>query len=149
MNVDSYIDSMAVSREVFERIKAREDFSATPYKDNRGVWTIGYGFALTGGITKKEASILLAMRIQRLKHRLPMVLNAWHELTPTRQGVLISMAYNLGIRGLLGFKLMHLAIEHDDFEMAACQMLDSLWAVQIGDEPGQRAYELAVLMQNG
>ncbi|MBU0960225.1 MAG: glycoside hydrolase family protein [Proteobacteria bacterium] len=135
--------------EVVSRTKIREGFSSTPYKDNRGVWTIGYGFALTGGITKEEASVLLEMRIRRIQHRMPMVVPYWHDLSPVRQGVLISMAYNLGIRGMLGFDDMHTAASHKDFVTAACAMLDSLWAVQVGDEPGQRAYELAVLMQNG
>lgn len=151
--IETYTEAMQkyypVIREVVDRTKIREGFSAVPYKDSRGVWTIGYGFALTGGITKAEASLLLEMRISRLAHRLPMVIDCWHNLSPARQGVLISMAYNLGVRGMLGFTDMHTAIQHNDFETAACAMLDSLWASQVGDEPGQRAYELAVLMQNG
>lgn len=148
-NLQVMTKSNNILMDVVGRIKSREGFSAVPYKDNRGVWTIGYGFALTGGITKAEASALLEMRVRRLWHRLPMVLPYWHRLSPTRQGVLASMAYNLGVRGMLKFKNMHTALAHDDYETAACEMLDSLWAVQVGDEPGQRAHSLAVLMQNG
>lgn len=49
----------------------------------------------------------------------------WHTLTPLRQEVLISMAYNAGRTGLRLFRRMHAALLSGDYKEAAVQMLDS------------------------
>lgn len=49
----------------------------------------------------------------------------WNTLTPLRQEVLVSMAYNLGRTGLRKFRRMHSALVVGDFDEAAKQMLDS------------------------
>lgn len=146
--VDSQI-AVAGGHELILQLKQQEGYECKPYRDTNKVWTFGYGFNIQNGITEPEAAILLEFRVAKLMHRLPMVMRSYKKLSPVRQNVIINMAYNLGVSGMLGFHDMHLAIDHDDFEMAACAMLDSLWAVQVGDEPGQRAYELAEMMQAG
>ncbi len=60
-----------------------------------------------------------------------------------RAEVLIDMAYNLGVGGLLGFKRALAAVEAGDFPAAAAHMMDSRWAAQVG----RRAVELAGLMR--
>ena len=66
-------------------------------------------------------------------------------LSPARQLVLINMAYNLGVEGLYEFKDMWAAIEAGNFDLAAAEMLDSLWAEQVGD----RDLDLAKTMREG
>lgn len=55
------------------------------------------------------------------------------------------MAYNLGISGLLKFKKMLKTLEEENYPKAAKEMLDSLWAIQVG----KRADHLAYLMRHG
>jgi len=62
-----------------------------------------------------------------------------------RQAVLVDMAFNLGRAGLASFQKMRAALALGDFERAAAEMLDSLWARQVG----RRARELAEMMQTG
>lgn len=52
-------------------------------------------------------------------------------VTGDRRTVLISMAYNLGVTGLLKFKKMILAITQEDWVEAKKQALDSRWAKQV------------------
>lgn len=148
MNLDSGT-VVAGGSELISQLKKQEGYREKPYRDIKKIWTFGYGFNIENGITEPEAAMLLEFRVAKLMHRLPMVMPDYKKLTPARQNVIINMAYNLGVRGMLGFGDMHTAIKYDDYEMAACAMLDSLWAVQVGDEPGQRAYELAVMMREG
>jgi len=152
MNVDSNAEvagSYEQLKDVVYQLKLDEGFREKPYKDIRGIWTIGYGFALTGGITEREASMILEERVRKLRWRLQHVFSFWKELSFARQDVLINMAYNLGIRGLKAFVGMRKALENKDYNLAADEMLDSVWAIQVGDEPGQRAYKLAQMMREG
>jgi lysozyme len=55
------------------------------------------------------------------------------------------MCFNLGLQGLLGFKDMMLAIEAEDYDRAANEMLESKWATQVGE----RAICLAGIMRHG
>ncbi len=123
-----------------------EGLRLKPYKDIAGKSTIGVGRNLDdAGISPDEALILLENDIARtsaaLRERLP-----WFgSLDKVRQNVLINMAFNMGIHGLLGFKLMLGAVQAGNYEAASREMLESAWAVQVGN----RAVELSHLMKNG
>jgi lysozyme len=55
------------------------------------------------------------------------------------------MLFNMNSQKLLQFRKMWTAIEAEDFERAAAEMLDSRWAEQVG----QRAVDLAEIMRAG
>ncbi len=132
--------------DAISQLKHHEGFRSKPYRDSLGIWTIGYGLNLENGITEREASLILEERVRKLQIRLPMVIKFWHNISPTRQDVLINMAYNLGISGLLKFKKMLKALENKDYKKAGKEMLNSRWAIQVGDGVGQRAFSLAAIM---
>ena len=71
--------------------------------------------------------------------------NADADRACARAEVLINMAFNLGITGLLKFRRALDAVRVDDYEAAATHMLDSRWASQVG----RRAVELARQMRTG
>jgi lysozyme len=58
---------------------------------------------------------------------------------------LVDMGFNLGIPRLMKFKKMWEAIERQDFEWAAAEMLNSRWAKQVG----KRADNLSKTMEHG
>jgi lysozyme len=62
-----------------------------------------------------------------------------------RQAVLLNMAFNLGVGGLLGFKRALGAMRIEDYARAGTEMLDSTWARQVKG----RAAELARQMMLG
>ena len=64
---------------------------------------------------------------------------------PARYAVLVNMAFNLGIRGLLGFKTTLEHVRCGNYPQAAAAMLDSKWAGQVKG----RAKELAKQMEAG
>ena len=130
-------------------IKRHEGFRETPYRDSKGILTIGHGINLENGITERESSLILEERVRKIRIRLPFIFPFWKKLSHARQDVLIEMAYNLGNSGLLKFKKMIKAMGQEDYESAADEMLDSVWAYQVGDDVGQRAYTLSVIMRAG
>jgi lysozyme len=124
---------------LIERIEKNEGFRPKPYQCSEGVWTFGHGLTY---ITESESRYILKKRVSELRHALKHSLSG---LTPNRQNVIIEMAYNLGVRGLFGFKYMWSAIYQRDYERAAQEMLNSKWAVQVG----KRAERLAEEMRRG
>ncbi|MBU2839166.1 glycoside hydrolase family protein [Acidithiobacillus thiooxidans] len=94
--------------------------------------TIGYGRDLmTEGILKEEAMVLLRHDIDRAWREVTSHL-PWAEsqLSVIRFAVLVNMAFNMGLQGLLGFTQMLSALQAGNYEQAAKAMLDSLWYQQ-------------------
>ncbi|AJQ94264.1 glycoside hydrolase family protein [Gynuella sunshinyii] len=100
---------------------------------------------LDKGITVAEAQTLLDHDIDDTCQRLNSELPVYLVLDQCRRRVLINMAFNLGVNGLLKFKNMLAALANRDFSRAAVEMLDSKWARQVG----KRAEELAREMETG
>ena len=127
-----------------ERIKKHEGFRGQPYKDTTGHTTIGYGRNLDDNpLTEEEAEVLLLNDLQRTHERLLRRLPVYAELDSTRQGVLLEMAFQLGVNGLLRFSKMLRAIEYARWEEAAWELMDSKYAQQVPE----RAARLAFLMR--
>lgn len=119
--------------------KHHEGFRSKIYVDTTGNRTIGYGINLEQGITEPEAAVILTMRLTPLAGLWEGIPN----LSPERKVVLVDMAYNLGVSKLMEFQKMFDAIQNENYEDAALEMLDSEWARQTGT----RATEDAEIMR--
>ncbi len=136
-----------VVRNIREQLEADEEVVLHEYKDHLGYSTLGCGRLIDsrkgGGITQEEAMYLLDNDISKRKaqvfSRLPWAL----QLSQARQGVLLNMAFQMGINGLLGFKNTLERIKEGNYNAAAAGMLASKWAQQTPE----RAARLAKQMQ--
>ena len=129
-----------------QRIARHEGLRLTPYRCTAGKLTIGVGRNLEDrGISNTEALYLLKNDIDHYTGQVLANLPWASSLDQTRFEVLVEMAFNLGIAGLLGFKQTLAAIKAGHYDQAAIQMLDSRWAKQVG----KRADELAAMMRQG
>jgi lysozyme len=132
---------------VSKQLRRHEGLKLKPYYCTAGKLTIGYGRNLDDvGITKEEAEYLLQNQIQtciaELQKKIPDIYN---NVNHVRQAVLVNMCYNMGITELLKFKKTLASIQRGDYKLASEQMLQSLWAEQVGN----RAKQLSELMKNG
>ena len=128
-----------------EQIKKHEGYKQYPYYCTGGKLTIGYGRNLEdNGIDEEEAEQLSAHDIKEAKAGIKRRIDVSRCNEP-RQAVLVNMAFNLGVTGLMGFKKMIANLEQGNYEQAALEMLHSRWANQV---PG-RANELAKQMLSG
>ena len=123
--------------EIKQRIKEHEGFRDTVYSDSLGFATIGYGHLVlpndpyVEGVTyskddlekvfdndfkiaEKSANELLT----EIKHN--------HII----KGVIIEMCFQLGFAGFCKFKKAIAHMKNKEFQLAAEEMLDSLWAKQ-------------------
>ena len=134
-----------MNNQLKEMLIEHEGLRLKPYKCSAGKWTIAVGRNLDDlGITEEEAMHLLKNDVARVENELSQ-LPWFHELNETRKNVVIDMCFNLGLSRFLGFKKTIAAIEMGDYEEAAIEMLDSKWAIQVGN----RAKKLAWMMVNG
>lgn len=117
-----------------------------PYRDTVGKLTIGVGRNLDDyGITETEAYYLLFGDIDRAVSAAQRSFAWFGKLDEVRQAVVLSMIFNMGLKGFMGFKRTILAIESGKYELAANCMLESKWASQVG----RRARELSKMMLTG
>lgn len=104
------------------------------YEDHLGYVTIGIGRLLDkrkgGGITSEESSYLLNNDITKFERLLDKSLPWWRSLTEPRQAVILGMAFQMGIDGLMGFKNTLSMVKSGDYVGAAANMLASKWAKQ-------------------
>lgn len=136
MNIDALREQLTIDEGRKPRI----------YKDTVGKITAGVGRNLTDvQFSDDEIDLMLTNDINKVCVQLDDKLPWWKDLSDRRQQVLANMAFNLGINGLLGFRNMFAHIQGAAYEEAAQEMLDSLWAKQVG----MRAVRLAQMMKEG
>lgn len=110
-------------------------------------WTVGFGF--THGVTldsrmnRITAERKLEQEILDVDSALRNVLSWYQQATFVTKTILINMAFNMGIKGLLGFRNTLTFISQKNYEQAARNMIQSLWARQVGP----RAKELTERMR--
>lgn len=141
------------------QLERHEGLRLAAYLDSLGVLTIGvghncranpaYGVAKVGDkITPEQARKLFEKDVAKFEESLLLALPWIRDLaktSPPRYAVLLNMAFNMGLRGLLDFKNTLSFVQARQFRLAASHMLQSKWARQVG----ARAKELAKQMEEG
>lgn len=126
-------------------IHDEEGYRAKPYRCTSGALTIGIGYNLDAGMPFDEAVLLMRHRIDKIRRALLERLEWFPKLNEARQAALLSMAYQMGLSGLLSFKRTLASIAAGDYEQASRGMLDSKWASQTP----KRAQRTAYMMRYG
>jgi lysozyme len=131
------------SLQINQMLIEHEGFEHKVYTCSAGKPTIGVGRNLEDkGLSTDEIYYLLENDINYFELELKEKLCWFKNLTINRQDVLVDMAFNLGISGLLKFKNTLRLIEEGNYELAAKEMLKSKWATQVKN----RAKHLSIMM---
>lgn len=151
------------SRDILKQeLRRDEGERLTAYKDSLGYWTIGVGHLIDpahganpspfgrnlcfgGTITSEQCAQLLDEDIAKKEAELDKQMPWWRSLDEVRQRVILNMAFNLGVAGLMGFKNTLKKMRAGDYAGAATGMRASLWAKQVKG----RADRLAKMMETG
>lgn len=130
---------------ISEMLIKHEGLKVRPYRCTAGKLTIGVGRNLEDrGVTKEEALYLLENDIKSFTSELSERLYWFDALPENAKLVLIDMAFNMGVNGLLAFKTTLKHIKQGDYKEASKTMLQSKWAGQVGN----RAIELSNLLKS-
>jgi lysozyme len=133
------------------QIKRHEGYSGDAYQDSLGFWTWGYGHLIgktepsVKTISKADAEMLFEADYQVAVSTARSLLFAWEAIGEARRGAMVNMAFNLGFSKLKQFAKTLSHIEGGRYKEAADEMLNSMWAKQVGS----RAVELAAQMRTG
>ena len=131
--VSDVYDWREVEREL---IKKEEGFSASPYRDSRGCWTIGYGHcdstinSETAPWSREYAEQVLSEDFEDAETGARNVCATFDTLNDVRKGVLVQMVFQMGEAGVKKFVSTLRAVNNEDWETAARHMKQSLWAKQ-------------------
>ena len=128
-----------------EMLIKHEGLRLEPYECSEGYLTIGVGRNLqTVGISENEALLLLQNDITRAKDALKNY-EFWGWMDEVRRDALTDFMFNVGAGTFAKFKNMIAALEANDLQRAATELLDSRYAKQVG----QRAETIAYMLETG
>lgn len=103
-----------------------------PYRCTSGFLTIGRGRNLEArGIDPEESDILFLRDLFKAVSFLEIRVPTWPELSPLRQAVLVDMVHALGEAGFLSFRKLRGALERLRFDLAAFEICNSAWVLQL------------------
>lgn len=121
---------------------AREIAAPGTNMDSGSPWTVGFGF--THGVTpdSRMNRITAERRLEQetldVDRALNSVLSWYKDASFVTKTILINMAFNMGVKGLLKFRNTLRFISQKNYSQAASNMVQSLWYKQTG----KRAIEL-------
>lgn len=128
---------------ILELLEFEEGYREKPYIDTLGYPTVGIGKRIGPKdapiemyefkVSKLMAAMWLeseVVHVQKLIGKIPALSKLDRHSQKDRYIIIVSMAYQLGIAGLLKFKKMLLAIDKEDWVTAAAEAKDSLWYKQ-------------------
>lgn len=131
---------------LLDQLREDEGFRSYAYQDHLGYWTIGYGRLIDqrkgGGISRAEATTLLANDVNDRIRFLKGSLAFFDELDDVRKEALINMSFQLGTTGLMTFRRMLKALDEKKYNVAGAEALDSKWAGQTPRRAKRIAREL-------
>lgn len=140
---------MLIPPQLLEQLKQDEGLRLAAYWDPIGkVWTCGYGSTgpnVTENTvwTQAQADAHLVADATHAGLELNDQLPWTQDLGEVRHAVFWNMTFNMGIGNLMGFHATLGAAQAGRFDECAAQMLNSLWASQVG----ARAQRLAQQMR--
>ena len=131
--------------DLLKRIKEHEGFRSRVYKCTEGYDTIGYGFAIKDlELDEDIAEEILLRKLEKLVKRIRDKFDWLDDVPHEVQGVLVHMAYQMGVSGVCKFKRALKYMEHQNWEKASEEMLLSRWHTQTPN----RARELSSIIKN-
>lgn len=115
---------------LLKSIADNEGFSSTAYPDPLSggkPYTFGHGLTT---ITESESLQIVKNRVVSITSELSIKLPYFTKLPEDAQEVLIEMAYQMGVNGVLNFKNTLKLIKNGDYVGASAELHNSKWAFQ-------------------
>ncbi len=130
-------------------LEFHEDKKTHVYKDSLGYWSIGIGRCVHPGrgpgLRESEIQFMFENDMDEYLKEFAKYLPWFFELSDVRQAVLLDMRHNLGLTGLLTFRMTLKFVANGAYAAAAEQMLKSKWARQVGE--GYLSYSIRGLLR--
>ena len=132
---------------LLDQLKEFEGLRLKAYQDTLGVWTIGYGHTgpeVRQGLewTLERAERVFTQDVAEKTAQVRKSIPWFDRLNEPRQAVLIGMAFQLGINGLLGFNRTLSSVRDERWADAANGMRASKWHAQTPKRVDRLAHQM-------
>lgn len=126
-------------------IEQEEGRRAQMYHDQDGNPTIGIGhlilpheqWMLTATLTDQQIDDIFADDMKIASLAAASVIDNFFQLNDVRRAVVLSMLFNMGKPRFMGFGEFIAALENEDYNEAAKQMIDSEWDKEVPNRVSQ------------
>lgn len=116
------------------QLRIDEGVREKPYLDSVNKITVGVGRNLSdNGLRHDEIAYLLNNDISQARGDARALIKSFDRLSKNRKVAILNFVFNLGRTRAATFKKFIAAIEAKDWESAADELTDSLWAQQVGE----------------
>lgn len=136
-----------MSTNLIEQLISEEGEVLHAYNDHLGFATIGVGRLIDkrrgGGITQEESRYLLSNDVAKITNAVEKALPFYSQLNDARKAVIVGMAFQMGVAGLLGFKNTLQLVRLEKYKEAGDGILNSLWAKQTPERAKRMAKQMA------
>ena len=135
-------------------LRRDEGVRYSPYKDSKGIWTVGVGHNMEASalpatwacpLSDAQVDQLLSDDIMHVLSGLDRYFGWWRNMSYARQRAIVNFVFNVGIGTALQFTTSMKHIERGEYAAAADSMLANRWARQVGD----RSKRVTELIRNG
>ena len=128
---------------IYEQLRRDEGVQYDVYMDTEGFLTLGVGHRLRSRpLSDKAVEQILDDDLTAITGELVAAYPWIARLSPARFGAMQNLAFNLGVGGLGTFKKMLAALQREDWEQAARELLDSKYAGQVKERAVRLARQL-------
>lgn len=132
------------------QLRLHEGVKRFPYRDTVGKLSIGVGRNLTDrGLSDDEIEYLLTNDIIHVTGVLDQLIPWWNTLDDVRARVIADMAFNMGPYFVRKWPIFVEQVRMGEFTAASRNMSSTVWARQVGNLEGQRAWRLILMMRDG
>lgn len=145
----SGIEAQKIVDSEIAQIVADEGYRSRPYKDSRGLWTIGFGHLIKEGENFKDLTPHKAVEMLRkdYKYASDSVENKYPWAEKETRLVLTNMTFQMGVNGVSKFKNTLTHLENKEYDEAASEMLDSRWCSQTPNRCSRLAGRILALSE--
>ena len=128
-----------------KQLENDERYRQFAYKDSVGKLTVGIGRNLKDkGLSYTESLYLFENDIKDAENQLRNRFYWFDSIDIQAQDVMINMAFNMGLGGLLTFTKALEHMKNENYKLAAEDFMSSKWSGQVGD----RAVRLTNILKN-
>lgn len=128
------------------QLRIDEGWKNRPYKDTVGKLTVGCGRNIDDvPFGDDEITLMLENDLIRAESICRTLYPGFDAISDNRRAALMNLAFNMG-GGLSAFHHMNEAVNNDDWEEAARQLMASKWATQVQESRSSRLHDM---IQNG
>ena len=128
-------------------LRIDEGVRFVPYQDAGGNWTVGIGHLMSNPLSESAVESILQDDIAIAEVDARKIYPQFGAFSEIRQRAIVELLFNLGYNRYMTFNRHRAAIEENDWDTAAAELIDSKWYRK--DVQASRSERVISMIRNG